>query len=155
MNIFWQILVVAVFSIFVGCGEREQEITDLSELDTGMNDTLESALKAFRGRDFEAALKLANELIDITPKEPYPYRFKGEVLFEMGRFAECLAPFRDAEAIGGEASEECFFWRALAYLNMGEPNLAVVILQEYKERPDARPDMKAKCDQLLHQLGRP
>lgn len=90
-----------------------------------------AAVECFRKKEYDQALTRANAIIDDAPTVALSHRFKGEVLFEMRRYPECIASFAEAERIGGPGTEECFFWRALAYANAGDKKQAVEILSAY------------------------
>ncbi|MEZ4222583.1 MAG: hypothetical protein R3B13_16705 [Polyangiaceae bacterium] len=114
---------------------------------------LDAAVKLFQQRKFGDALRCADAIIAADPSLALSHRFRGEVLFEMARWSDCQQAFEQAEVIGGPGTEECFFWRALAASNAGDSARAMFIIGEYRAKPDAAPDMVARCHALLERLG--
>ncbi|MFO1070067.1 MAG: M48 family metalloprotease [Geminicoccaceae bacterium] len=54
------------------------------------------AIALYRTPDLPAALKAIDELIALEPQNPWFYELKGQMLFENGKLAEAVGPYRDA-----------------------------------------------------------
>jgi len=86
----------------------------------------------FFGRgDYAEALRRADVMLAAGPHVALTWRFKGECLFQMERYAEAEACFRRAAEIGGPGTEEVLFWAAFCQHNAGQREAAVVTLQGY------------------------
>lgn len=57
------------------------------------------AIATYRIPDIDAALEEIDSLIAERPDDPFFYELKGQMLFENGRLAEALAPYRKANAL--------------------------------------------------------
>lgn len=66
------------------------------ETDTSLEARYARAIAAYRKPDMAAALPMIDSLIAEHPKDPYFHELKGQMLFENGRGAEALAPYRKA-----------------------------------------------------------
>jgi predicted Zn-dependent protease len=66
------------------------------ETDTSIEARYARAVAYYRKPDLEAALPLIDGLLKERPKDPYFWELKGQMLFENGRGAEAIAPFRTA-----------------------------------------------------------
>ncbi|KAF0812096.1 hypothetical protein IGB42_03373 [Andreprevotia sp. IGB-42] len=77
------------------------------------------------------------------------HRFRGEALFALERFEESIMAFRHAEQLGGQGTEEVFFWRALAHANCGRFEKAEAILREFIRSPNAAHHMVEKCNDAI------
>ena len=125
-------------------GLFKKPTSDLTDLD--------AAVRCFRKRRFDEALRRADAIIESAPEVALSHRFRGEVLFAMERYADCEESFRQAEKLAGPRTEERFFWHALAAANGGDPKRGVRILEEYIASPNATPGMVAKCRAAIRDL---
>lgn len=66
------------------------------ETDTSLESRYARAIAAYRKPDLETALPLIDGLIAERPADPYFWELKGQMLFENGRGAEALEPYRNA-----------------------------------------------------------
>ena len=114
---------------------------------------LDAAIKCMQKGQLDEALRRADVIIEFGPDIALSHRFKGEVLFEMGRQTECRESFAKAEEVGGPGTEELFFWRALSHANEGHKDEAISILRGYIDSPDAAPGMVAKCESAITTIG--
>ena len=112
----------------------------------------ERAVKLFREGKFEAALELADSIINANPDVALSHRFRGEVLFSMGQHEASIEAFECAEQIGGPGIEEVFFWRALAHANAGRLDEAVSVLRAYKDTEGASPELVQKCEDAIARM---
>ena len=120
-----------------------------------IKDILNPALAAesFRRRKFAEALQRADAIIEAEPSVAMSHRFKGEVLFHMANYSDCEKSFLRAESLGGLGTEECFFWRALAAANAGEPSRGIEILRQYVSSESANPHIVAKCEAAIERMA--
>jgi predicted Zn-dependent protease len=77
----------------------EQVLIDYPESDGSLPGRYARAIASFRKGDLEAALAGIDGLIAAYPEDPYFHELKGQVLFESGRVADALAPYRQAHAL--------------------------------------------------------
>lgn len=62
------------------------------------------AIAEFRRADLDRALAEIGSLIAEFPNDPYFYELKGQMLFENGRIAEAIAPYRRAVALAPDSA---------------------------------------------------
>lgn len=105
----------------------------------------EAAIECFKMGNYDEALMRADAIIEAQPEVALSHRFKGEVLYQMERYRECIESFLRAEEIGGPGTEEVFFWRARAYANAGDSESAVEILLKYVDGPQSDLEMVERC----------
>jgi hypothetical protein len=81
------------------------------------------------------------------------WRFRGECLFQMGRYLEAAESFREAGERGGPGVEEMFLWRALSLHNGGRTEEAKAVLRSFLEHDgDRRPELVPKVRAALGKL---
>jgi predicted Zn-dependent protease len=66
------------------------------ETDTSIEARYARAIALYRKPDVEAAVQAIDGLIKERPKDPYFWEMKGQILFENGRGADAVAPYRKA-----------------------------------------------------------
>ncbi|OAN43047.1 peptidase [Paramagnetospirillum marisnigri] len=66
------------------------------ETDQGLDARYARAIAYYRKPDIETALTAIDALIKERPKDPYFWELKGQMLFENGRVADAVAPYRKA-----------------------------------------------------------
>ena len=66
------------------------------ETDNSLESRYARAIAAYRRPDMDTALPLIDGLLAERPKDPYFWELKGQMLFENGRGAEALEPYRTA-----------------------------------------------------------
>lgn len=103
------------------------------------------AAELMRSGDFEGALKEADALIQLAPAIALSHRFKGEVLFSMGRYDDSIRSLEEATRLGGIGTHEIFFWIALAHSNSGRHDQAIKLLKDYIDSPGASAELSDKC----------
>lgn len=69
------------------------------ESDNSIESRYARAIAAYRKPDMDTALPLIDGLIAERPKDPYFWELKGQMLFENGRGAEALEPYRKSVAL--------------------------------------------------------
>ena len=120
---------------------KKENLTDTNE-----------AKRCFESGRFKEALRRSEAIIEFAPEVAMSHRFKGEVLFTMERYSECHAAFLKAEELGGPGTEECFFWRALAHANAGNPTEAIGILKAFILSPNANRELATKCEAAINRI---
>jgi cytochrome c-type biogenesis protein CcmH/NrfG len=85
----------------------------------------------FRHGDLPEALRRADVMVAAAPQVALSWRFKGECLFDMDRFAEAETCFRQAHRLGGPGTDEVLFWAALCQHNNSQRPAAETTLLEY------------------------
>ncbi|PHQ67451.1 MAG: peptidase M48, Ste24p [Robiginitomaculum sp.] len=66
------------------------------ETDTSKPGRYARAVAHYRAADLNSALKEINILIEQEPENPYFFELKGQMLYESGKGARAIAPFREA-----------------------------------------------------------
>jgi len=113
----------------------------------------QQAIECFRRGDLPEALRRADAIIAAAPGVGMSWRFKGECLFQMGRFLDAAECFHRAEDCGGPGTDEVFFWRALALHNGGRTVEAIVVFRDFlREQGGQRPDVVPKVQAALGKL---
>jgi predicted Zn-dependent protease len=90
------------------------------------------AVAYYRLPDLEKALGLVDGLIAEHPKDPYFHELKGQILFENGRIAESIGPYREAMRYRPD-SALIRFGLARGLIERGEPrdlDEATALLEE-------------------------
>jgi predicted Zn-dependent protease len=59
-------------------------------------DTYAQSIAYYRQADFEKALSLVKQLLDLEPENPFFWELQGQILFESGKVVESIAPYRKA-----------------------------------------------------------
>jgi tetratricopeptide (TPR) repeat protein len=111
------------------------------------------AVEFFKRGDFQEALRRADAMIAAGPEVSLSWRFKGECLFSMERYAEAVEVFDKAESIGGPGTEDMFLWKALALHNGGESEQAKQVIRDFLASGKGAPEWIAKAKNALAQLG--
>jgi tetratricopeptide (TPR) repeat protein len=118
-----------------------------SDLDTSV------ATDHFRMGNYQEALRRADAILAAGPHVALSWRFKGECLFEMERYAEAIACFDKAVELGGPGTEELFIWKALALHGSGELEEAEALLAQYiADTGKHPPQLVLKAQGILTEL---
>ena len=139
---------ISVVALLIGanahaaCDSNEQNMTNP-----------DVASECFRAGQYSEALRRADAIIDVDKTNALSWRFKGEVLFQMEKYADSINAFERAEEIGGAGTEEIFFWRALAHHNSGDRYKAVEILERYVSENEKQTEMVNKVKSALSKIG--
>jgi len=70
----------------------------------------------------------------------------------MERYEESVAPFLRAEELGGEGTEEVFYWRALALAGSDRIDAAIELLESRRSAPGAPPELIERCSEAIDEL---
>jgi tetratricopeptide (TPR) repeat protein len=136
---------VGLFDRVFGAGkEKDPAQAALREMDR--------ALGLYRAKRFQEALAIADSLIAVGPSVPLSWRFRGECLFSLQRYAEAVAAFDKAAALGGKGTEDLFLWSALALHNGGQPEEAMQRLRSVLANPRLSPELRARTEEAIKQL---
>ena len=111
------------------------------------------AIEFFKRGDFPEALRRSEAMLVADPDIPMSWRFKGECLFSMKRFAEAIECFDRAAGLGGPGTEDMFLWKALALQNVGKQESAKQVIQRFLAIGDGTPELIAKAKGALAKLG--
>jgi tetratricopeptide (TPR) repeat protein len=77
----------------------------------------------------QEALRLVTDLLRRAPRDALSWRFKGETLFELGRYADAAACFRRSAQVAGALTGDIYIWLACAESNAGQRDQAIADLQ--------------------------
>lgn len=113
---------------------------------------MDRALGLYRAKRFQEALDIADALIAAGPSVPLSWRFRGECLFSLQRYAEAVAAFDKAAALGGKGTDDLFLWSALALHNGGKPDEAMQRLRAALANPKLSPELRARADEAIKRL---
>ena len=111
------------------------------------------AIDFFKRGEFREALRRAEAMLAADPDIPISWRFKGECLFSLKRYAESIECFDRAAALGGPGTEDMFLWKALALQNDGKQESAKQVIQRFLAIGDGTPELIAKAKGALAKLG--
>jgi tetratricopeptide (TPR) repeat protein len=110
------------------------------------------AAEFYRRGDFAEALRRADVILAVVPHVALSWRFKGECLFELERYAEAVACFRRAAELGGPGTEDLFLWQALALHGGGQPAQAAQVIRDFLASGTGTPELVAKARGVLAEL---
>jgi tetratricopeptide (TPR) repeat protein len=111
------------------------------------------AVGFFKRGDFPEALRRAEAILAADPDVPMSWRFKGECLFSMKRYAESIECFDRAASLGGPGTEDMFLWKALALHNDGKYERAKQVIHRFLASGDGTPELIARAKGALAKLG--
>ncbi|MBF0378645.1 MAG: tetratricopeptide repeat protein [Desulfamplus sp.] len=103
-------------------------------------DLLLDAQRSIIAKNWEAALKNCSQLTKRTPNNALAWMLKGQILKEMGRFAEAEEPFRSAVKLApNESNHAVLLASTLRCLNRLDEAEAILrnLLKSHPELPDA------------------
>jgi len=113
---------------------------------------IRQALELYRAGRFEEALRIADALIAEGPGIPLSWRFRGECLYSLGRYAEAVPSFDKATAIGGKGTQDTFLWAAIA-LHQGGQKAEARERLERALRGTLTPELRARVQDTLQKFG--
>ena len=111
------------------------------------------AIEFFKRGNFPEALRRAEAMLAADPDIPMSWRFKGECLYSLKRYAESVDCFDRAASLGGPGTEDMFLWKALALNNDGKQDRAKQVIQRFLAAGDGTPELIAKAKGALAKLG--
>jgi tetratricopeptide (TPR) repeat protein len=107
------------------------------------------ALEYFSRGDYQEALRRADMIAAATPQVALSWRFRGECLFSLQRYAEAIVNFDRAAAIGGEGTEDMFLWKALSFYNGGQHEEARQVIRDFLASGAGTPQIRAQAQSAL------
>jgi len=116
---------------------------------------MNEALRLYRKGAFSEALRIADRLIAAGPGIALSWRFRGECLFSLKRYADAVAAFDKAGAIGGRGADDVFLWAALALHNAGRQDEARARLRQALSGSGLSPELRARTEDALKSLEGP
>jgi predicted Zn-dependent protease len=113
----------------VGYLHPEFALKKYSRADTSIAGRYGRSVALWRLGQIDEALQLIDGLIAAETKNPYFYQAKGQMLFENGRIAESLVPFKTAAALAPKDTDEIHTEYAQALLEKEDDpaNLATAV----------------------------
>jgi hypothetical protein len=91
-------------------------------------------------------------MLAAAPQVALSWRFKGECLFSLQRYAEAARCFDKAESLGGPGTEELFLWKSLALHNDGQPEAAKEVIRDFLASGAGTPKLVAQARAALDKL---
>ncbi len=126
----WNELYARMKAKLIGYLQPDFALKKYSRADTSIAGRYGRSVALWRLGQIEPAVELIDQLIALEPKNPYFYQAKAQMLFENGRVADSITPFKQAAALAPKNTEEIHTEYAQALLEVDDPaNLAVAIDQ--------------------------
>jgi len=125
---------------------------DTSNAEKATVAAMHDALRFYRSGAYSEALDVADRLIEAGPNIPISWRFRGECLFSLGRYAESVVAFDKAAAIGGPGTEEVLLSAALALHNGGEPEKAKARLRQVLAKTSISAELRVRVEDALSKI---
>jgi predicted Zn-dependent protease len=124
----WHELFVRMKAKLIGYLHPDYALKKYSRADTTIAGRYGRSIALWRLGQIDPAVTLIDQLIALEPKNPYFYQAKAQMLFENGRVAESIAPFKLAAALAPKDTGEIHTEYAQALLEIDDPaNLATAI----------------------------
>jgi tetratricopeptide (TPR) repeat protein len=114
---------------------------------------LDRALDCYRRGAYREALRRADAILDSGREVALSWRFKGECLFSLERYAEAAKCFEQSESIGGPGTEDAFLWRALSLYNGGQRELAKQVVCRFLASDNKNGELVAQAENALREFG--
>src|SRR5262245_25667724 len=110
------------------------------------------AMDFFSRGDYHEALRRAEFIAAMGPEVALSWRFRGECLFHLERYADAAESFRRAVALGGEGTEDMFLWEALSLFNGGQREEARQVIRDFLASGAGTPQLVAQAQAALAKL---
>jgi predicted Zn-dependent protease len=124
----WDELYVRMKAKLIGYLHPDFALRKYSRADTTIAGRYGRSVALWRLGQIEPAVQLIDQLIALEPKNPYFYQAKAQMLFENGRVADSIAPFKQAAALAPKDTGEIHTEYAQALLEKEDPaNLATAV----------------------------
>lgn len=114
--------------------------------------TVGRALELFRQGRFEEAILVADVLLEAHPDVAMTWRFRGECLFALERFADAAASFGHAYVLGGPGTEEVFIWESLSLFNAGHADEAKRVIHRLLSAGSLSAELSEKAHDVLQTI---
>jgi tetratricopeptide (TPR) repeat protein len=121
-------------------GDADAAVADMNE-----------ALWLYRKGQFQEALRIGDRLIEADPGIGLSWRFRGECLFSLARYADAVEAFEKAAAVGGKGTDDVFLWSALALHNAGQQAEAKARVQRALATK-LSPELRGRAEEALRKL---
>jgi predicted Zn-dependent protease len=128
----WKEPYVRMKAKLIGYLEPEYALKRYSRADTSVAGRYGRSIALWRQGQIEPALTLIDTLIGEQPNDPYFLQAKAQMLFERGRVAESIEPFRKAAAFAPKDTDEIPTEYAQALLESENPALLETAVQQLK-----------------------
>jgi predicted Zn-dependent protease len=102
----WDELYVRMKAKLIGYLHPDYAMKKYSRADTSIAGRYGRSIALWRLGQIDPALELINQLIALEPKNPYFYQAKAQMLFENGRVADSIAPFKQAALLAPKDTAE-------------------------------------------------
>src|SRR5262245_33815406 len=110
---------------------------------------LNEALRLYKKGSFKEALAIGDRLTAAGPEVAMNWRFRGECLFSLQRYAEAAQSFERAAKLGGPGTTDVFLWQSLALHNGGKRDEAKALLRTVLAASGLAADLRAKTEAAL------
>jgi predicted Zn-dependent protease len=140
----WDELYARMRAKLIGYLHPDYALKKYSRADTSIAGRYGRSVALWRLGQIDPALALIDQLIAQEPKNPYFYQAKAQMLFENGRVAESLPPFKMAAALAPKDTDEIHTEYAQALLEKDDPANLQIAIDELKiaQKADAHsPDI--------------
>lgn len=128
----WEELHARMKAKLIGYLQPEFAIRKYSRADTSIAGRYGRSVALWRQGQIEEALPLIDGLIAAEPNNPYFLQAKAQMLFERGRIAESVAPFKRAAALAPKNTDEIHIQYAQALLETNDAKVLGTAVDELK-----------------------
>ncbi len=135
----WTELHARLKAKLIGYLQPDYAIKKYSRADTTIAGRYGRSIGLWRLGQIDAALELIDQLIALEPDNAYFLQAKGQMLFENGRVADSIAPFKRAAALAPKDTGEIHTEYAQALLEREDPATLVTAAEELKVALKADP----------------
>ncbi|MDB5395582.1 MAG: peptidase [Rhodospirillales bacterium] len=128
----WNELYARMKAKLIGYLHPDFAMRKYSRADASIAGRYGRSVALWRLGQIEPAVELIDQLIALEPKNPYFYQAKAQMLFENGRVADSIAPFKQAAALAPKDTGEIHMEYAQALLEKDDPANLVTAIDELK-----------------------
>ncbi len=128
----WAELHARMKAKLIGYLEPEYALRKYSRADTSIAGRYGRSVALWREGQFEPALQLIDGLIAAEPHNPYFLQAKAQMLFESGKVALSIPPFKEAAALAPKNTDEIPTEYAQALIEAGDPKTLPTAIEELK-----------------------
>jgi len=135
----WDELHARMKAKLIGYLEPEYALRKYSRADTSIAGRYGRSVALWRQGQIEPALQLIDGLIAVEPNNPYFLQAKAQMLFEQGRVAQSVEPFKRAAALAPKNTDEIHTEYAQALLETEDAKTLPAAVDELKIALKAEP----------------
>ncbi len=128
----WDDLHARMKAKLIGYLEPEFALRKYSRADSSIAGRYGRSVALWRLGQIEPALQLIDGLIADEPRNPYFLQAKAQMLFENGKVADSIPPFRQAAALAPKNTDEIPTEYAQALIESGDPKALPTAIDELK-----------------------